>query len=239
MGLGLTSIGASPKGAFGSVISLRSSNAHVVTSYGVAVPGDLFDAHFSEKARAFCGGAYGLAASINFSEVGEALRNIKKKSGTDGRVAYVFESGTAGFGQVAKVFQYNEQNAEEKERLHLLSLRFENKREFVALQAADILAYELHLQLPKNRGRSERLPRAILKELAKVDRHWIWVDEDGIREWSRALELAADLAVLLGWPRKRGEEMDATDLERTLGAIARRAASRAERRSRRRSKRDR
>lgn len=117
-------------------------NAHVIGSVGNVIPTKLYEATFGPEATRHVGGPYGLAATVNFMSVGETLDGLRCL-GHDPWVEYVFESGTLGYGQIMKVFQYNEQDPEQKAKLGLLSLDFENKRDSVALQAAGILAYEL------------------------------------------------------------------------------------------------
>jgi hypothetical protein len=209
-------------------------NRNVVASFGVVIPTEPFDRLFSPKAKKHCGGAYGLAATFNFLEVGRILRAIDDVNPWDARVAYVFESGAVGMGQIQKVFQYNKKDPEQEKVLRLLSLRFGDKRNFGPLQAADILAYELYRQLPRQIGLDPRPPRtAILRELAIPQRNWGRIDEEEMKSWSDIIETSADLATLLGWPRKRGEDFDQP------AAIRRAVASRAKRRSHRKSTRDR
>jgi hypothetical protein len=205
-------------------------HANVLGSFGVVVPTEPFNRLFSARAKAHCGGAYGLAATVNFLEVARIVKGIDEAQAWDAWIAYVFESGTTGAGQILKVFQYNEQDTKEKEKLRLLSLRFENKREFVPLQAADILAYELYQLLPRQLGIDPRPVRSgVLSLLAANPTHnWGQLDEAAIKEWAERIDASARLAELLGWPRKRGEN--------SIEELRQRALNRAERQSRRRSK---
>jgi hypothetical protein len=107
------------------------------------VPKRLFDQIYSKKAKRFVGGAYGLAASACFLEAAHILEPDYPSA----RVAYVFEAGTRGSGEIQKVFNWNFNDHEQRPRLKLISLSFEGK-EFTPLQAADILAYELYKYLP-------------------------------------------------------------------------------------------
>lgn len=179
-------------------------NAHVIGSVGTVIPTALFNRLFSAKAKAHCGGSYGLAATANFVEVARIVRALNERGPWDAWIAYVFESGTLGAGQVLKSFQYNKNDPKQEEELRLLSLRFEDKRQLAPLQAADILAYELYRQLPKQLGADPRPPRQFnLERLSIPDRDWGRFDEDELKKWSEIIEIAADLAATHGWPRKR------------------------------------
>jgi hypothetical protein len=71
--------------------------------------------------------------------------------------------------------------------LRLLSIAFEDKRLFPPLQAADLLAYELHKQLPRQLGIETRPIRYTLRELAKLPRSWGTMDADEMRKWHYVL----------------------------------------------------
>ena len=205
---------------------------HTLASIAVAVPIKEFEEEFTPDARKHAGGPYGFAASVLFHEAATHVAESLKPAGTPFQIAYVFESGDVGFGQALKLFQANKADPKQEESLHLLSLRFEDKRQFVALQAADILAYELYQHFPRQLGLDPREPRRYnLRQLA-ANRAWDWrfMSRERMRDWADIVDIAARIAVTEGWPRKPLPD-DWTFDQAT--------PSRATRRSRRRSRRDR
>ena len=128
-----------------------------------------------------CGGAYGLAAIACFMDLGGILGKLHINE----RVAYVFESGSEGAPQVNRVFQANIKDPLQRDNLHLLSLNFKDKRDFLPLQAADILAYELYQESP--RIPEKKNARHPLKVLGKMPRSWGRIDAEGLRQWEQIL----------------------------------------------------
>lgn len=130
------------------------------------------------KEKAKIGGMYGLAAAGCLIYTAEEFRAIDDQ----GWVAYVFEAGAKGRHQVDRVFALNERNPVLKERYRLLSLRFEDKRQFAPLQAADILAYEIYKHLPREIGIDDHRWRQYpISRLIEVPRRWIYPTSELIR----------------------------------------------------------
>lgn len=129
------------------------------------------------------GGPYGLAAVMLFQAVAE----VAIQFADDPYVAYVMEQGAEGTGQVLKMFQDNYADLNSRRNLRLLSIAFKDKRRVTPLQAADLLAYELHKQLPRQLGDEERPPRYTLRELAKLNYKWNTVNADELRKWHHVL----------------------------------------------------
>jgi hypothetical protein len=206
---------------------------HTLASIAVAVPIKEFVEEFTPDAQKRAGGPYGLAASVLFLQAADFVSERLKPEGTPFQIAYVFESGDVGAGQALKLFQANKADPKQEERLHLLSLRFEDKRQFVALQAADILAYELYQHFPRQLGLSPREPRRYnLRQLA-ANQAWDWryMSRERMREdWAGIVDISARIAATEGWPRKPLRDDWTFD---------RASPNRATRRSRRRSRRDR
>ena len=165
------------------------TNRHVIASVGTVIPVRDYQAAFSKKADNFVGGPYGVAAMACFSEVAKTFNLI----GVHGQVAYVFETGARGSGQVHKAFTWLEQNPGSKAEMRLLALSFQNKREYCPLQAADILAYELYLYFPKSVKKSGRPVRYGVKALAEAPRDWGRLDMAVLEEWARIVEIRADM----------------------------------------------
>jgi hypothetical protein len=168
-------------------------NHHVFGSYGIGIPRKLFDKFFPPKASRSLGSAYALAAYNCFIMIAEDL----DKQGIRGGIAYVFESGCKGRGQINEIFKKNKQDPALRKEYRLLSLDFKDKKEkeFVALQAADILAYELYRFLPVHLGMNKYKPRDYnLEPLAAVAHRWEYVGESELRKWAivqRSLNRAA------------------------------------------------
>ncbi len=173
---------------FARLVQIINQNAEF--SVGNVVPTALFDEIFSPHAKTYLGGEYGLAAISTFMSVGKIMRERYP----DQWVGYVFESGARGAGQVLKVFQDNEQRADQKRELRLLSLRFEDKRQFLPLQAADILAYELYVHLPRQLGTNRRNPRRFhLEPLAAIPKDWGHIERPLMNEFAKIIEIRREL----------------------------------------------
>lgn len=162
---------------------IKIINTHALASVGVVVPTRPFDADFSQETKKFVGGLYGLACAMCFVETA-SLVDEKYPSA---KIAHVFEQGCSSGGAVLRNYLWNSKFPQNKKDLKLLSLKFENKRNFVPLQAADILAYELYKQLPKHIGIDNQPARTqnllMLKECA--DTSWITIDEAEMKKHSR------------------------------------------------------
>jgi hypothetical protein len=160
-------------------------NRHALFSVGHVVPTASFDAIFSDKAKRIVGGAYGLAATVCFLDAAKLL----DPQFPSARIKYIFEMGAEGTGQVLKTFRQNSKDPDQRTALKLLSLQFESK-EFVPLQAADILAYELSRHLPRQLGTNSRRPRVWhLKPLSGVQRIWGFMEDDELQKWTEILDL--------------------------------------------------
>lgn len=120
-------------------------NARTLLSIGHSFLVSRYCAIFTPAARRVAGGPYGLAANCCIMDAAEYLR----KENPEGWLRYTFESGARGAGEVLKNFQLNMRTPQQKDHYRLLGLSFEDKRQFLPLQAADILAYELYRHLPR------------------------------------------------------------------------------------------
>jgi len=161
--------------------------SHTCWSDATILPRRIFDEVFSARAKRICGGAYGLCAAACLLSVAEWLRSKEN----DGWVAHVFEAGAHGRGELARIFGANIKDPEQKTYLRLLSLRFEDKRDFPPLQAADLLAYELYRDLPRGMGWEQKSPRYPLTALAEVPHKWGYLDGRQLRKWSEILSMRA------------------------------------------------
>jgi hypothetical protein len=146
--------------------------------------------YFCADPKQAAGGAYGLACTCCFLDTAALVRARRP----DGWIAYVFDSGVKGAGIVTNLFQENEQDPPNKEHLRLLSLHFEDDRDFVPLQAADILAHEHYRHLPRQAGPISpvrQLPRDNLRELRFGDMNWGYLGEAELRKWNEGFTIKA------------------------------------------------
>jgi hypothetical protein len=177
--------------------------SHALYSIGVVFATADYEASIPLFVRRQFGGPYGAAAAEMIFVGGEYARP------QDGWMAYVLESGAEGSGQVLNMFRRNERVATEKEYFRLLSLRFENKRDFVPLQAADMLAYELYRLLSHNLGAETRPPRSFhLGPLGRTPHTWRHLPADELQAygWMMArgvLKAAADPTIRPGRRNRR------------------------------------
>lgn len=153
------------------------------SSVGWAVPKKNFDSIFSEKAKKICGDAYGLAAIGCFRSIGKVAADPR----LDGWVEFVIESGTQGRDALQWIHREGRKDPEWMDNNRIISLAFRDKRLYLPLQAADILAYELYKKLQVQLGltqyRSDRYP---LLQLVSPARQWHYPDDDELRsinEW--------------------------------------------------------
>ena len=169
---------------------LEVINHHVIGSVGIVINMSDYHALVSPEAAKYAGGPYGFAASscmMLFSRVMEA-------TGVLGKIAYVFESGAEGHGQVAEAFNNTLSNPSNREYFHLLSIKFEPKQDFVPLQAADILAYELYQHLPTHLGNSSRPTRYPLRALSQTPHDWGQVDPQSLALMAHTIEIRLKLS---------------------------------------------
>jgi hypothetical protein len=151
---------------------------HTLASVAIGFMRSAYNTIFDKGTKRFVGGPYGAAASMCFLDVADRMR----PSYPSARIAYVFESGGPGHGQILSVFEMNDSLPENREHFMLLSLKFENKRDFAPLQAADILAYEIYRHLPRHVGTDSRPVRSELRHLVPDNEQsikgWGWLSDD-------------------------------------------------------------
>ena len=155
---------------FGRLVSII--NRHAIASVGIGIPKQAFDQIFPKNAKRFVGGAYGLAATACFFEAARIL----EPGYPSARIAYFFEAGTRGSGEILKVFNWNYNDREQRPKLKLISIKFEGK-EFPPLQAADILAYELYRRIPFDLG--------IQGAVGPRMENWNLLSDCKLRAWGR------------------------------------------------------
>jgi hypothetical protein len=165
-------------------------NRNVIASVGFALPVRDYYSIFSKTAKRYVGGPYGLAALSCFMDASKAIRSQLP----DARIAYVFERGVKGKGQVMKVFDRVCDDFEVRESNRLASLTYEDKRDFSPLEAADILAYELYRHLPVQ---LKEIPGEVRKTLLALRgcpiNYWKTYGESEMVKFAVAIDAAAQM----------------------------------------------
>lgn len=148
----------------------------VAKSVGVGIPNALFESCTTESDRSYWGGPYGLAAYLLLTDMADSVQALSVERSS---VRCILESGTLGSTQILAIYQKLRASNGNGWRWIVDSLSFEDKRQFLPLQAADVLAYELYRYLPK--PRSAKMARYPLRELAITPHQWWTPDADTIR----------------------------------------------------------
>lgn len=151
---------------------LELINQHVIASVATGVPMAEFRKYSTRKDSE---SSYFLAAILCFIQT--EMWHRPDAPDRNERIAFVFESGDRGWGEVKRVYDQAYNNPEHRQKLRMMSLISGSKEEFEPLQAADILAYELYKQWPRQFGDEKRPERYPLKQLAKIPKSWYTMDE--------------------------------------------------------------
>jgi hypothetical protein len=172
---------------------------HTIASFGASIPKKLFGDLVSPEVSAAIGGPYGLASWKILLDAGSFVT----RTTTRPWIRYVFEQGAVGRHQFQRVYDENEGDAESRERLRLGALSFERKTEFVPLQAADVLAYQLY-----RAGRVDldidTHPRTDSLDPLRAKPNWWWrVHEAELRQWAEGLTDSPLMDALPPNPRRR------------------------------------
>jgi hypothetical protein len=128
---------------------------YTLSSYGVSLPKKVFESVFTDKARSVVGGAYGFAAMQCLLSVSADMEMLPVETA----IAYIFEDGAQGKGEFMAAWDSLKRLPGGTEAYHGLSLKFEDKRKFVPLQASDILAWELFRERVNQDGPQDPLHR--------------------------------------------------------------------------------
>jgi hypothetical protein len=103
-------------------------------------------------------------------------------------VAYVVESGTLGHGAVERVFDWALRNDPGGQNTGAISLSFQPKQRFVPLQAADVLAYELWREVPRQLALTNSVQRKRnLDFLAEPPHLWGYFTDVEIDKWAKVM----------------------------------------------------
>jgi hypothetical protein len=146
-------------------------NEHTFYSIGCTVQKSLFDSIVSDRSKKILGDAYGVAALLCWRHLGV---DFGRKE-VDGWIDCTMEAGAKEWGKLHELFNEQSQSWREMHRIRGLASR--NKRLFLPLQAADILAYELYKQSARQFGQETRRMRYPLEVLSGKKGKWMNVTE--------------------------------------------------------------
>ena len=154
---------------------------HTIASVGLGLPTEIYETLVAPELRSQIT-PYHLLAFLCFIEVSKlttwAGDEIKRMSpGTnldDVRNAFVYETVTKGSGPILATYEVLNRIPELKDSWRFVSLDYQRKQDFGALQGADILAYEMYKDLPRVQAESPREPRYPMRRLlaSRHPRKW-------------------------------------------------------------------
>jgi hypothetical protein len=109
----------------------------------------------------------------------------EKGISSEARIAYVFEAGAKGFGQVSNLFRENINDPVRRDHFRIQDFRFGLKKEMLPLQAADILAYEMFRFLPMKLGLDTKPERSFYTDrLERLSPHrWTYLEETELQKY--------------------------------------------------------
>ena len=93
---------------------------HTLVSFAIGFMRDAYDSILDRKTKRFVGGPYAAAAAMVFMDAAKQLNPLYPSA----RIAYVFESGGRGYGEVLSTFELNEAIPENRKEFKLLSAPF-------------------------------------------------------------------------------------------------------------------
>ncbi len=167
------------RACFGRLTDIIGMNT--IASVGVVFSLHDFNQAFSLELRKRIGGAYPIAC---LEAMATLAKFMKEQVRPEGEIAYVFDIMQKGTGHLLKLVQENLKDPQWKKDVRFLSLHFEDKKRFVPIQAADILAYELYRHYPRMAGPVKLMPRNYLRSLAFPIRHWVHLDLIELQKWA-------------------------------------------------------
>lgn len=165
---------------------LEIVHGHAMASYGVSLSKKVFEAAFTPSAKRVVGNPYSFAALHCFLLVGTDLRQLDGEAWA----THILESGANGTGEILSAYDFLVK-IDATELTRMVSLRFEDKRLFVPLQAADILAYEMYKEHSNQVGVRHQQQRYPFHLLYQMPHNWKFFGEQDIREFAVKVELLA------------------------------------------------
>ncbi len=138
-------------------------NRSIIGGFSTAVVKDAYEV-VDAQARSLLGTPYSFCAEWCLIMVYRQLTKARNKD----RVAYFFESGCRGLERLLQQNQIDQWRAAHQ----VLSLSFGNKKDFLPLQAADILAYETTKQSVRHVGLDSRPRRLLMENLLRKNSYF-------------------------------------------------------------------
>lgn len=160
-------------------------NDHIVASVGTTIPTEAWDRIAAPQLPDEQGGPYGMA----FWGCVLAVREMMV-AGTlpEAEIAYVVESGTNLHGAIDRVFSEMLRHDPGGLNTGAISLSFQPKQRFAPLQAADILAYELWREVPRQLALTNSVQRKRnLDFLAEPPHLWGYFTDAELDKWARTM----------------------------------------------------
>lgn len=182
---------------------IRVVNRAAIFPVSVTIPIATYSSALSEDQRARCGNPYFVAAWGCFHEVTKWLRANRPP---EDEVAYVYDQGDQGRGEVFKAFNFVYDDHELRKMHRLISMDFQSKMRFTPIQAADILAWTVQDDVLRSIGvdrrpRPESLAQLRLSEI-------LYPTPDQLREIVNHFA-AADIRRGSGWKTQPIHRADA------------------------------
>lgn len=172
-------------------------NGAAIAAVSITIPLGLWKSALSDEEKARSGNPYCLAA---FGCLHEITRWMRQHRSAADEIAYVYDQGDQGRGEVFKLFNavYDDPNLRREYRL--LSMRVEDKKRFVPLQAADVLAWEWNREAPKRLGLDSTPSQQEFRLLDQVPWHyWGFAHEGSIRQLAGFFSRIDLRSNTLGW----------------------------------------
>jgi hypothetical protein len=151
-------------------------NDHTFYSIGCVVLKKSMESLESDLVKEVCGDAYGVAALVCWRNLGQVLQKL------DGWLDCSMETGAKGSSTLQLLFEEDSKIPEWQQEHRIIKLSFRDKRLFLPLQAADILAYELYKQSMRQFGDETRLTRYPLKMLSGKKGKWVYMTDELLRQ---------------------------------------------------------
>jgi hypothetical protein len=129
-------------------------------------------------------GPYAFCASMCFMYTAAWAED----KGYDQSIPYVFEDGVLERKELRDQFENAYKNARARQYYRLKSLTWGDKKEYVQLQAADILVYEIYKQTLRSIGVESRPPRTSMLILDKLPMKRRCLDESDLSKIMSILE---------------------------------------------------
>jgi hypothetical protein len=111
-------------------------------------------------------------------------------SNTSGLIAYVLDDGCSCRGQIRQRFQMSIENDELRQRFRLGSLSFADSKKAMALQCADLLAYEMYKEADRLIREAPRPARGSFLALFRGQDRLVTIKQDSVkREVTRGMQV--------------------------------------------------